>query len=63
MTAWVFVLILHPHIYAMSYEIGTLVLPTWETCEATRRAVESLPMLDVGTVRAEGCRLRPENSA
>ena len=48
-------MMLHRHIFAMPEPIGHVVLPTQEACEAVRKAVLSIGMLDVGTITAESC--------
>ena len=58
--AWTFILIVHPHLFAVPYEAGEMVLPTWELCEATRRAVESLASARTTPTSSIG---RPENSS
>ena len=59
LAAWTFALVLYPHFYDTARELGSIRLPTWELCEATRQAVLLLPMVDTGWVMARECVATP----
>jgi len=55
LVAWAFVAVLRHHLYDVDPERWRVVLPTWEACEATRRAVLSTELVGEGAVTAEAC--------